>query len=268
MTIIENSKFAVVQGSDTYEITIMSYDNKKTGAIKHVSNADCRFLVKHYADGKIRNANEETFYDVIKCKRVLLYKDMYEGRVEHNPEELIALKGNQPLFDFCRRRNEDGEYEWMGRFLFSVKNVEFARRVIDMHARELGIVLAFAEEDFERYWFVVQVSAGDYFSDDTEDEIRNRVLKKLHKYFPRVNKYGSHFFVRAEPLEAYDLIDHEKLFGDDPYADFEPVDSNTPPAAPAAEAIDNRSCKVMSLGEIINTIFGGVFAGNPVFNKG
>ena len=234
---------------------------------KYVSNADCRFLLKHYADGKVRNADEETFYDVIKCKRVLLYKDMYEGRVEHNPEELIALKGNQPLFNFCSRRNEDGEFEWTGRFIVSVKNVEFARGVIDMHARELGVVLAFAEEDLERYWFVVQVSAEDYFSNDTEDEIRNRLLKKLHRYFPRVNKYGTHFFVRAEPLEAYDLINRDKLFGEDPYADFESVESNTPPTAPASEAIDIRSCKTMSLGEIINTIFGGVFAGNPVFNK-
>lgn len=246
---------------------------------KYVSNADCRFLLKHYADGKVRNADEETFYDVIKCKRVLLYKDMYEGRVEHNPEELIALKGNQPLFNFCSRRNEDGELEWTGRFIFSVKNVEFARRVIDMHARELGVVLAFAEEDLERYWFVVQVSAEDYFSNDTEDEIRNRLLKKLHRYFPRVNKYGTHFFVRAEPLEAYDLIDRDKLFGEDPYEDSEFMDdgSGNPPTAPASlnsqpstlnqKAIDIRSCKTMSLGEIINTIFGGVFAGNPVFNK-
>lgn len=195
----------------------MSYDNKKINDRKFVSNADCRFLVKHYADAKVRNADEETFYQTVNCKRVLLYKDMYEGRVEHNPEELIALKGNQPLFNFCRRRNEDGEMEWMGRFIFSVKNVSFARQVIDMHARELGVVLAFAEEDFERYWFVVQVPAEDYFSDDTEDEIRNRVLMKLHKYFPRVGKYGTHFFVRAEPLEAYDLIDHNKLFGADPY---------------------------------------------------
>ena len=123
----------------------MSYDKKRMNDRKYVSNADCRFLLKHYADGKVRNADEETFYDVIKCKRVLLYKDMYEGRVEHNPEELIALKGNQPLFNFCSRRNEDGEFEWTGRFIFSVKNVEFARRVIDMHARELGVVLAFAE---------------------------------------------------------------------------------------------------------------------------
>lgn len=246
---------------------------------KYVSNADCRFLLKHYADGKVRNADEETFYDVIKCKRVLLYKDMYEGRVEHNPEELIALKGNQPLFNFCSRRNEDGELEWTGRFIFSVKNVEFARRVIDMHARELGVVLAFAEEDLERYWFVVQVSAEDYFSNDTEDEIRNRLLKKLHRYFPRVNKYGIHFFVRAEPLEAYDLIDRDKLFGEDPYEGSEFMDdgSGNPPTAPASlnsqpstlnqKAIDIRSCKTMSLGEIINTIFGGVFAGNPVFNK-
>ena len=246
---------------------------------KYVSNADCRFLLKHYADGKVRNADEETFYDVIKCKRVLLYKDMYEGRVEHNPEELIALKGNQPLFNFCSRRNEDGEFEWTGRFIFSVKNVEFARRVIDMHARELGVVLAFAEEDLERYWFVVQVSAEDYFSNDTEDEIRNRLLKKLHRYFPRVNKYGTHFFVRAEPLEAYDLIDRDKLFGEDPYEGSEFMDdgSGNPPTAPASlnsqpsalnqKAIDIRSCKTMSLGEIINTIFGGVFAGNPVFNK-
>ena len=246
---------------------------------KYVSNADCRFLLKHYADGKVRNADEETFYDVIKCKRVLLYKDMYEGRVEHNPEELIALKGNQPLFNFCSRRNEDGELEWTGRFIFSVKNVEFARRVIDMHARELGVVLAFAEEDLERYWFVVQVSAEDYFSNDTEDEIRNRLLKKLHRYFPRVNKYGTHFFVRAEPLEAYDLIDRDKLFGEDPYEGSEFMDngSGNPPTAPASlnsqpsplnqKAIDIRSCKTMSLGEIINTIFGGVFAGNPVFNK-
>lgn len=195
----------------------MSYDNKKTVASNYVSNDDCRFLMKHYVDGKILNSNEETFYETMKCKRLLLYKDMYEGRVEHNPEELIALKGNQPLFDFCRRRNEDGKFEWTGRLLFSVKNVEFARRVIDMHARELGIVLAFVEKDYERYWFVVQVSAEDYFSDDTEDVIRNRVLKKLHKYFPRVTKYGTHFFVRAEPLEAYDLIDHVILFGDDPY---------------------------------------------------
>ena len=246
---------------------------------KYVSNADCRFLLKHYADGKVRNADEETFYDVIKCKRVLLYKDMYEGRVEHNPEELIALKGNQPLFNFCSRRNEDGELEWTGRFIFSVKNVEFARRVIDMHARELGVVLAFAEEDLERYWFVVQVSAEDYFSNDTEDEIRNRLLKKLHRYFPRVNKYGTHFFVRAEPLEAYDLINRDKLFGEDPYEGSEFMDdgSGNPPTAPASlnsqpsalnqKAIDIRSCKTMSLGEIINTIFGGVFAGNPVFNK-
>ena len=246
---------------------------------KYVSNADCRFLLKHYADGKVRNADEETFYDVIKCKRVLLYKDMYEGRVEHNPEELIALKGNQPLFNFCSRRNEDGEFEWTGRFIFSVKNVEFARRVIDMHARELGVVLAFAEEDLERYWFVVQVSAEDYFSNDTEDEIRNRLLKKLHRYFPRVNKYGTHFFVRAEPLEAYDLINRDKLFGEDPYEGSEFMDdgSGNPPTAPASlnsqpstlnqKAIDIRSCKTMSLGEIINTIFGGVFAGNPVLNK-
>ena len=193
---------------------------------KYVSNADCRFLLKHYADGKVRNADEETFYDVIKCKRVLLYKDMYEGRVEHNPEELIALKGNQPLFNFCSRRNEDGELEWTGRFIFSVKNVEFARRVIDMHARELGVVLAFAEEDLERYWFVVQVSAEDYFSNDTEDEIRNRLLKKLHRYFTRVNKYGTHFFVRAEPLEAYDLINRDKLFGEDPYEGSEFMDES------------------------------------------
>ena len=151
---------------------------------------------------------------------------MYEGRVEHNPEELIALKGNQPLFNFCSRRNEDGEFEWTGRFIFSVKNVEFARRVIDMHARELGVVLAFAEEDLERYWFVVQVSAADYFSNDTEDEIRNSLLKKLHRYFPRVNKYGTHFFVRAEPLEAYDLINRDKLFGEDPYEGSEFMDES------------------------------------------
>lgn len=174
------------------------------------------------------------------------------------------------MFNFTNRYTPDGP-KWNGRFLFSYHDAKFAEKVIMAHAEELGVILAFREPDYDRYWFLVDVQPVD-FSEETAKQERIRILGELHRYFPRVTPYGQWFFCRAVPEEYIDYMDSEALFegvstgvskgfnSSDPETSEAPETSET---TETSEASGTRSFRTMSLGEILDNMFGGIFKNRP-----
>lgn len=248
------------------------------------------FLNRPYCEGKVMPCGEEHFWKSINCKRVKLLNQMRKGDIGCNPEEFEGLKRNQPMFNFTNRyladddpRRNDGKYiAWNGRFLFSYHDAAFAQRVIEAHAEELGVILAFREPDYDRYWIVVDSHASD-FSDDTAKKERIRVMRDLHRYFPRITPYGQWFFCRAVPEEYIDYIDEEALFygvsrgvsnvvstgfnkvsnGFNAEPSESPETKRQLETPETSEASETRSCRTMRLGEILDNMFGGIFKNRP-----
>ena len=234
------------------------------------------FLNRPYCEGKVMPCGEEHFWRSIESKRVKRLDQMRKGAIGCNPEEFEGLKRNQPMFNFTNRylpdddpRREDGMYiEWNGRFLFSYHDSAFAQKVIEAHAEELGVILAFREPDYDRYWIVVDSGTSD-FSDETAKKERIRVMRNLHRYFARITPYGQWFFCRAVPEEYIDYIDEEALFYGDMPTDKSPFDPSLGkviadiPEEKPKPTIDARSFKTMRLGDIIDQMFGGIFKNRP-----
>lgn len=242
------------------------------------------FLNRPYCEGKVMPCGEEHFWRSIESKRVKRLDQMRKGIIGCNPEEFEGLKRNQPMFNFTNRyladddpRRNDGKYiEWNGRFLFSYHDTAFAQRVIEAHAEELGVILAFREPDYDRYWIVVDSLASD-FSDDTAKKERIRVMRDLHRYFPRITPYGQWFFCRAVPEEYIDYIDEEALFEgvssqvskgfnevSNSYNDASPETSETKRQPETTETAEGtRTFRTMRLSEILDQMFGGIFKNRP-----
>lgn len=216
-------------------------------------NQPTMFINRPFAEGKVFPCGEEYFWKSIECKRVKRLDQMRKGEIPHNEEEFEGLKRNQPMFNFTNRYTPDGP-KWNGRFLFSYHDAKFAEKVIMAHAEELGVILAFREPDYDRYWFLVDVQPSD-FSEETAKKERIRILGELHRYFPRVTPYGQWFFCRAVPEEYIDYLDSEALFGETNEASVvrqsSPTDTET------------RTFRTMSLGEILDQMFGGIFKNRP-----
>lgn len=228
------------------------------------------FLNRPFLEGKVMPCGEEHFWRSIECKRVKLLDQMRKGAIGCNPEEFEGLKRNQPMFNFTNRylsdedpRREDGiNVEWNGRFIFSYHDAAFAQKVVEAHAEELGIILAFREPDYDRYWIVVDSHTSD-FSDETAKKERIRVMRDLHRYFARITPYGQWFFCRAVPEEYIDYIDEEALFYGVSREDADGCKSETPVVRQSSPTETARSFKTMSLSEILDNMFGGIFKNRP-----
>lgn len=230
-------------------------------------NQPTLFINRPFAEGKVFPCGEEHFWKSIECKRVKRLDLMRKGELPHNDEEFEGLKRNQPMFNFTNRYTPDGP-KWNGRFLFSYHDAKFAEKVIMAHAEELGVILAFREPDYDRYWFLVDVQPVD-FSEETAKQERIRILGELHRYFPRVTPYGQWFFCRAVPEEYIDYLDGDALFDGVPTG-FNYVSnssnsetSETSEASETSEILGTRSFRTMSLGEILDQMFGGIFKNRP-----
>lgn len=221
-----------------------------------------QFLNRPYAEAKVYSCKESDFWKSLNCPRVKRLDKMRKNIIPHNEEEFEGLKRNQPTFNLTNQFVPEGGTRWNGCFLFSYHDCKFARKVMDAHADELGVIFSFCEPDYDRYWFLVDTYATD-LSDETAKKERIRVMRDLHRYFPRVTPYGQYFFVRAVPEEYIEIIEPDAMFGELPKEDT----PETPAPEPAVEKTpvinETRSFKTMRLGDIIDQMFGGIFKNRP-----
>lgn len=201
-------------------------------------------LVKPFAEGRPFNCFESNFTaNTVRSRRVNRLHDINLGLQECSDEERYRLIGNQPVFYLMETYDSEGRWKWNGRLLFSTKMCDEARQMIRDHSEELHIIMAFEDPNNKHFFFLVDTGADD-LSDESFLNHSRKTFKAVRKYLPKVSYHQPNFYVRVLPEHYYEVLDRDALFG-------------KPEVSLPDE--DFRTCRTMSVGEIIRTFFGNVF---------
>lgn len=215
-------------------------NNSNSAAIRPKST----ILVKPFAEGRPFNCFESNFTaNTVHSRRVNRLHDIHLGLKECSDEERYRLIGNQPVFYLMETYDSEGRWKWNGRLLFSTKMCDEAREMIRNHSEELHIIMAFEDPNNNHFFFLVDTGTED-LSDESYLAQSRKTFKAVRKYLPKVSYHQPNFYVRVLPEHYYEVLDRDALFGK--------------PEVPSADD-DFRSCRTMSVGEIIRTFFGNVF---------
>lgn len=202
------------------------------------------FLVKPCFEGRPYPCYQSGFRDTTtESVRVIRLEDMRLGIEDHTEEEFYDLKGKQPVFFLMETLSPEGTYQWNGHILFSHVNKEVSRRLVEQHQKEWNIVLSFSDPDTDRYFFVVDTQSEE-LTEEAFLKARKEWAERLNKTMSHVTQHNMNFYVRALTPEYYDIVDLDALFGK---------------PEPLHQQDDFRTCRPMSVGEIIQTFFGRIF---------
>lgn len=235
--------------------------------MKHSTSAAIRpkstILVKPFAEGRPFNCFESNFTaNTVRSRRVNRLHDINQKIAEClecsvecidypklstlNPQlyqEFYELMGNQPVFYLMETYDSEGRWKWNGRLLFSTKMCDEARQMIRDHSEELHIIMAFEDPNNKHFFFLVDTGADD-LSDESFLSHSRKTFKAVRKYLPKVSYHQPNFYVRVLPEHYYEVLDRDALFGK--------------PEVPSSND-EFRSCRPVSIGEVIRTFFGNVF---------
>lgn len=198
------------------------------------------FIVKPKYEGRPYPCYESGFdATTTESIRVLRLEDMRLGIEEHTDEMFFDLKGKQPTFFLQERFGEDS-FQWNGYLLYSVRDKKSARQVALANKEKLHIVLAFEDPDSDRYFILVDTETGGGTEEEFllwRDDIRDTMISPL---FHKPVVHNLNFYTRALLTGYYDIVNRDVLFG----------------KPETIETSETRSCKPMSIGEIISSFFG------------
>lgn len=198
-------------------------------------------LVKPRYEGRTYPCYESGFDDTTtESIRVIRLEDMRLGIEDHSPDEFYDLKGKQPTFYLQARHAADRPgIEWNGYLLYSVSDKKSARKVAVANKEKLHIVMAFDDPDTNRYFILVDTETGG----GTEEEFylwrKDISDTMISPFFHKPVCHNLNFYTRALLPEYYHIVDRDVLFG-----------------TPEVIDTDSRTCKPMSVGEIIKSFFG------------
>lgn len=206
------------------------------------------FLVKPAYEAPSFMCTDLNFRETLECPRVIRMEDYMNGIEQMSREEAFQLAGNQPVFYFQERvaKGEDDEfngYEWNGFLLFRTSNKAEAREAVRNHAEDLDIILAYNNPMDNFYYMLIDTKADRL----DEKELRHKRFKHkalLMKYIPYVTWTATDYFARAFTENHYDLVNKNALFGKP-----ETIEADS----------SSRSCKPMSVGEILKNFFTHLF---------
>ena len=202
-------------------------------------------LVKPFAEGRPFNCFESNFTaNTVRSRRVNRLHDIHLGLKECSDEERYRLIGNQPVFYLMETYDSEGRWKWNGRLLFSTKMCDEAREMIRNHSEELHIIMAFEDPNNNHFFFLVDTGTED-LSDESYLAQSRKTFKAVRKYLPKVSYHQPNFYVRVLPEHYYEVLDRDALFGK--------------PEVPSSND-EFRSCRPVSIGEVIRSIFGNVFS--------
>lgn len=214
--------------------------NANKSAVRNQST----FLVKPRYEGRAYKCSESGFDATTQeSVRVIRLEDMRQGIEDHTTDEFYDLKGKQPVFFLMETLSPEGQFEWNRFILFSHVNIEVSRKLVNQHKHDWNVVAAFADPDDDRYFFLIDTKAGDH-SDENFIRLRKQWAMELNKVMSHVTQHNQNFYVRAIMPEYYDIVDRDALFGKPQYVSVEN---------------DGRTCRTMSVGEVISMFFDRIF---------
>lgn len=206
------------------------------------------FLVKPAFEASSFMCTDLNFRETLECPRVIRMEDYMNGIEPMSREEAFQLAGNQPVFYFQERAatDVDGEfkgYEWNGFLLFRTSNKAEAREAVSEHAEELNIILAYDNPMDNLYYILIDTKA-EKLDEKTLRKMRFKHKSLLIKHIPYVTWTVTDYFARAFTENHYDLVNMDALFGKPEIFEADP---------------SSRSCKPMSVGEILKNFFSHLF---------
>lgn len=197
------------------------------------------FLVKPRYEGHTYPCYESGFdATTTESIRVIRLEDMRLGIEAHTDEDFFDLKGKQPTFFLQERFGEDS-FQWNGYLLYSVRDKKNACKVALANKEKLHIVLSFEDPDSDRYFILVDTETGGGTEEEFlmwREDIRDTMIRPL---FHKPVAHNLNFYNRALLPEYYHIVDRDALFG-----------------TPEIIETTTRSCKPMSVGEILKSFFG------------
>lgn len=205
------------------------------------------FLMKPAYEANSFMCTDFNFEQTIECPRVIRLQDYLCGIEELTDDELYHLMGNQPVFYLQERfaTNRSG-YEWNGFLLFRTDDKQKARQLVTEHAADLHIMMGFDSPLDNRYYILINTGT-DRFDEKMLKKTRFKYKALLEQHLDKVTWMSIDFFVRAFTESHYDLVDKDALFG---------VPETIEEVADVAE---DRSCKTMSVGEVMKSFFSHLF---------
>jgi len=213
-----------------------------------------RIMAKLYRESKAFPCNEFSFNLTADNYHVQHHFEELNGDVEVTEEIFYQHHGNQPLIFFTMGLF-NGRSGWNGLLHYTAPDSKEIREYVSRRAEVIDVVVAYADPFTNLYHVIVDTHADD-LSEENFYKIRKQVFKGLSKNIDELKPCHFNFYVRALPIECYDILDRDALFGPE-----EPLFNDNDNVNDNFGFNDNefRSCETMSVGEVIKTFFGRVF---------
>lgn len=217
-----------------------------------------RMMMKVFRDTSAFPCNEFDFERCVSCHQVQHHLDELLGIADSNEAQFYKHHGNQPII-FPTMNLQDGHGIWNGLLHYTSDDIYATRAFIKQLAGEMDVVIAYEDPYTNLYHFIIDTHEQD-LSDENFRRVRKLHNWKLHDKVCNLRPHHYNFYVRALPLDHYEILDRNALFGDP-----EPILSadHTSDNGNIYQHVHHRQ-EPTSVGSIIKSAFGRLFAKKPL----
>lgn len=216
--------------------------------------------VKLYRDTKTHPCNEFQFDLTVNNYHVLHHLDELLQIADVSDQEFYEHHGNQPVL-FLGLRFEDRQARWNGNLHLSTDDIDAARKLV-MENKDLHIVVAYLDPYTCQYHIVFATDADDK-SEESFREMRRKYVKELREYIKKFRIHFYNFYVRALPLDHYEVLDRDTLFGKP-----EPIFSDEYTSENGNHYyLTHHQQETPTVGKVIRSFFGHLFTKRKPYNN-